>query len=265
VISVSPVANLHLPWFFVEVLPGPGGAIALDAREARHAAGSRRLGPGDDVVLFDGRGGLAHASIEEGPNRTSITARVRSVEAAPLPTVLIHLAAALPKGDRAATMLGMAAQGGMTSFTPLLCQRGVVEPGPNAAERWRRILIEACKQSRRATLPEIHRPATPVELVDRDMQHRATVLFAHPGGEALIKALAAGPERTPWNVGMEEPPARVTCLVGPEAGFTDEEITAMNERGAQRVDLGPGTLRIETAAVLMVGAAMLVSQTRAEA
>jgi 16S rRNA (uracil1498-N3)-methyltransferase len=258
------MSQFSSPWFFIEVLPAAGECIALDAQEARHATGSRRLSAGDDVVLFDGRGGMARASIEEGPNRFSIAVRVRSVEAAPPQAVLIHLAAALPKGDRAATMLGMAAQCGMTSFTPLLCEHGVVEPGPNAGERWRRILIETCKQSRRTTLPEIRPPATPVELVDCEVQDRAIVLFAHPGGESFVKALAASAEWTTRDAAAGIWPTRVTCLVGPEGGFTDKEVADMKGAGAQQVGLGTGILRIETAAVLMVGVAMLAIQTRAD-
>jgi 16S rRNA (uracil1498-N3)-methyltransferase len=230
------------PWFFVEVLPGAGSAVALDPREAKHALGARRLGAGDEVVLFDGRGGLAKAAIEAGRSRAGLAARVLELSHAAAPARAIHLAAALPKGDRSAVMLSMATQLGMKTFTPLRCARSEVEPGPGSAERWQRIMIEACKQSRRPFLPRLHRAEEPLHVLQRS---DTVALFAHPGGASIVEALA------------EREAPDVTLLVGPEGGFTQEEVRSLTDAVAVQVDLGPGILRIETAAALMVGAAML--------
>lgn len=253
------------PWFFVEILPPSGGAVALDAREARHATGSRRLSPGDEVMLFDGKGGLASATIEAGAERSTLAARVASIAAAAPPPAAIHLAAALPKGDRAATMLAMATQLGMTSFTPLVCARGIVEPGPTAPERWSRILIEACKQSRRPFLPSIHHAGPVIDVATREVAAGSGTFFAHPGGEVAIQSFGnrCGPSAAVQAESADRR-GRIALLVGPEGGFTNEEVAQLTHAGARQVDLGPGILRIETAAALMVGLAMLTSHALRE-
>src|SRR3989344_4555511 len=91
----------------------------------------------------------------------ALEAKLTDRQRMPNPRPAVHLACALPKGDRAAVLLDMATQLGMVRFTPLMCARNVVKPGANSRERLRRICLEACKQSRRFYLPEIEAPARP--------------------------------------------------------------------------------------------------------
>lgn len=235
------------PWFFAERLPADGELVALAAEEARHATAARRLALGDTLTLFDGNGGLAQAAIAGLPTRgRGLDLRVQSRIQAPLPTRRFHIAAALPKGDRAATLLDMTTQLGMTAFTPLACAHSVVVP--TRADRWQRICIEACKQSRRAYLPQLHTSASPLAAIQTFMSAPAgsdatCALYAHPGGRAL-----AATDLTA---------ARYLLLIGPEGGFSEDEVAAMTAAGAVRIDLGAGILRVETAAVALLAALSL--------
>lgn len=216
-----------------------GEQVRLVGDEARHAAVVRRLKPCDELMLFDGKGTLARAVIESiGRRSDEVTARVleRHVEAPPGRT--IHLACALPKGDRQQVLLDMATQLGMTHFTPLVCEHGVAQPGEGAMSRAARIVLEACKQSRRAYLPVLNAPATPGEVARTARLRNEQTIIAHPDGQAL--AVDAGES--------------VTMLVGPEAGFTQREVDSAVSAGATTVALGANILRIETAAVAMLGA-----------
>ena len=221
--------------------------MTLAADEARHATAARRLALGDELTLFDGNGALAQAAIATLPTRgRGLELRVLSRIQTPAPTRILHVAAALPKGDRAATLLDMATQLGMTAFTPLVCTHSVVVP--TRADRWQRICIEACKQSRRACLPRLHAPTSPVAAIQAftatiNKGGAARMFYAHPRGRVLA-------------------PADVTVthclmLIGPEGGFSDEEVVAMTAGGAERVDLGAGILRVETAAVALLAALSL--------
>lgn len=230
--------------FYCEQLPPAGEILRLHGEEARHASASRRLKAGDTLWLFDGRGGVVrvrlHALHDRGREIETIVVE-RQQRPPPMPTV--HLACALPKGERAGVLLDMATQLGMSSFTPLACERSIVKPKQSTLERLRRVCLEACKQSRRAHLPEIHAPATLAQVSARG----GAIWIAHPDG-AVVTPLAHTAFKT------------VTILVGPEGGFTDEEVAQALARGAARLALGATTLRVETAAVTLLGMAMLGAQ-----
>jgi 16S rRNA (uracil1498-N3)-methyltransferase len=227
--------------FFCEALPANGEMAQLRDDEARHATAARRLKPGDTLWLFDGRGGIARARLHAVHDRgRALDARIeeRQQQAAPAPP--LHLVCALPKGDRASVLLDMATQLGMTSFTPLLCERSVVDPGAGTLERLRRVCLEACKQSRRAHVPAIQSPATVADVFSQDDEK----WVAHPGGTP-VHALAYAVDRP------------LTLVVGPEGGFSDEEIDYMQARGATKVALGPTILRVEAAALALLAALRL--------
>jgi 16S rRNA (uracil1498-N3)-methyltransferase len=234
---------MSTPWFYVETLPAVGASATLDASEAKHAAGSRRLAAGDAITVFDGRGGVADAVISTTPHagRGAFVAQVRSAGAIPPPAPAIHLGCALPKGDRLSTLIGMATQLGIASFAPLKCERSIVGAGTGSAARWRRIMVESCKQSRRPHVPAIEGAASPEAFVRRRAAGGAVSLVAHPGGLTFAKAAAASAGGSAWSI-----------AIGPEGGFTDQEVDAMKAAGAIAVSLGRSILRIETAAVAMI-------------
>lgn len=224
----------------------------LTGDEARHVSGARRLRAGDRVTLFNGHGLTAAAELTAFRDR-GLTAdfRVLDRQQQPRPRPGIHLAVALPKGDRLSTLLDMGTQLGMTSFTPLRCEHSVVKPGDAAPERWQRVCLEACKQSRRAWLPEL-RPATEPAAVARAATARgAQVWIAHPEGPV-------------WRASTPNDQRDQLFLIGPEGGFTTAEIAAAETNGARRVGLGEGILRIETAALALLAATHLCPHERAE-
>lgn len=231
------------PLFYCPELPAPGEIASLAAEEAHHAAASRRLRVGTMIQLFDGRGNVARARVTAiTDRRRALQAQINERRAEPRPPTQIHLASALPKSDRQAVLLDMATQLGMCSFTPLDCEHNVVRPGPRAASRWRRICLEACKQSRRLYLPDIHSPATPAQ----------TAAHATAAGHAVVLAHPAGTDSgAPFGPAAESVTA-VTVLVGPEGGFTEKEVREVCAHGALTVGLGAAILRIETAAVALL-------------
>lgn len=228
-------------------LPAIGETAELDPAEARHAQAARRLKAGDAVTLFNGQGDIGEALINEIARQGRLVhVEVRATATQPPPNPAIHLAAALPKGDRQATLLSMATQLGMASFTPLQCERSVASgEGSSFHERSLRVCIEACKQSRRAHLPDIHEAMTPAHAASHAKKLDAVALVAHPGGQSPAHAAPVG--------------APLLLLIGPEGGWTDNETAAMAANGAKTVTLGDGILRIETAAIAMLAWARLRS------
>ncbi len=228
----------HPPWFFVESMPTAGGVWWLSRDEAKHATGAKRLGPGDPVVLFDGSGQIAEAALgSERSREGTMPVTVHGIRAAPRVGRIVHLACAIPKGDRLSTLIDMTTQLGVASFTPLRCERSVVGESEHRSDRAHRIQIEACKQSRNAWLPALRHETNPRDIV----RSGGTIVVAHPGGvtaEEIGHRLAATPA------------VAITLCIGPEGGFTDAEIAAFRAAGAMLLDLGASVLRIETAAVV---------------
>lgn len=239
------------PLFYSEQLAQPGATLELAGDEARHAAASRRLHEGDALWIFDGRGGIARATLLRVTGRGRVLQlRVEERRTEPPPRPAVRLACALPKGDRLSVLLDMATQLGMTRFTPLLCQRGVVKPGARSPARWKKICLEACKQSRRLYLPAIDHAVTVRDVVRHAAAEGDRAWIAHPAaGAADVSAALRHPENS------------VTLLIGPEGGFTQTEIGQAEAAGARPLALGNSILRIETAAVALVAAFGLRSGT----
>jgi 16S rRNA (uracil1498-N3)-methyltransferase len=233
------------PLFYSEQLAEPGATLLLTGDEARHAAGARRLHAGDTLWLFDGHGGVARAALQRVAARgRALELRIEERRTEPPPRPAIHLACALPKGDRQQVLLDMATQLGMTRFTPLDCARSVVKPGANSPARWNKICLESCKQSRRLHLPAIATSSTPADVARRAAAEGSQAWLAHPAVQAA--SLAAAIHQRANN--------GVTLLVGPEGGFTEAETEQVVAAGARPLTLGDSILRIETAAIALVAA-----------
>lgn len=218
--------------------------VTLAGSEAHHLLHVMRAQPGDEVTLLDGSGAEFAARITKCSRREvalDILARQsidREVAAA------VTLAVALPKGDRQRWLVEKATELGVARIVPLITARGVAQPTPSALEKLRRTVIEASKQCGRNRLLEIAPPQTLADQISATPPGIRRWL-AHPGGPLLAD--------------MTSGEAVATCAaIGPEGGFSDEEIAQATAQGWDLVSLGPRILRIETAALLV--AARVVSQ-----
>lgn len=220
--------------------PPPAGDFDLDGPEAHHLAHVRRAAVGDRVTLVCGDGFDYPADVTAVAKR-HVALRVHPPVATnrELPFRL-HVGCALPKGDRADFLIEKLTELGATDFTPLRTTRGVVSPGEAKADKLRRAVIEASKQCGRTVFMAVHAPADWPSW--SRLPHAGRKLLAHPGGGS--PAADAGRDGA-------------AVAVGPEGGFTDDEIRQGMESGWDVIDLGPRILRVETAAVVLaVGVAM---------
>ena len=242
--SIGYRAVMPAAWFHIDSIPPADSATLLDAKEAKHALSSRRLAPGDRVMLFDGFGTVAEAVLT-GNRAVSgdLEVEVETSRRMTPPTPRIELAASLPKGDRMSTRLDMATQVGISAFRPLHCDHSVIttdQKRRDPTDRWRRVMLEACKQSRRPWIPEILQPKTPIETVE-DVQAR---------GGMVVMGDAGGTGASEISMDVE----LVVVLVGPEGGFSPAEFEMLGGRGVKPVRIGEGVLRVETAAVAILAA-----------
>lgn len=230
------------PRFLVPDIPSLG-PLELDETEAKHASSVLRLKVGDAVSVFDGRGGQADGHITACQKReVRIELSERNDSNLELPFRLTLLVA-LPKGDRQKVLVDGLVQLGVTRLIPLHSQRGVAQPSGNAMERLARCVVESSKQCGRNRLMEIAQPRAISQLDDlADPATPQAKLVAHPYG--VSQPLSHFTALTPS-------PTETLVAVGPEGGFTDEEIAAFAALGWSSVSLGPRILRIEMAAIML--------------
>ena len=210
------------------------GLVVVRGPEAHHLAAVCRVRPGDAVCLFNGDGNDYPGRVVE-VTRRDVTVEVLSVEAVSreLPCSL-HVAAPLPKGDRAAFLVEKLTELGAASLTVLITERSVVQPREAKLDRLERHVIEASKQCGRNVLMRIEPPQAWADFL-RDEKLPARRLLAHPGGMGDPRAESGA----------------VVAAVGPEGGFTDEEVAQALAAGWRTIDLGPRILRVETAAPVL--------------
>jgi 16S rRNA (uracil1498-N3)-methyltransferase len=212
--------------------PGP---VVVQGPEAHHLATVCRLHPGDRVCLFNGDG-QEYPAVIQAVARQRVTLEICGAESPERELGFrIQVAAPLPKGDRAQFLLEKLTELGVTSFVPLRTQRSIVHPREAKLDKLQRYVIEASKQCGRNVLLHVG-PLTDWAVYCRREDLPAVRVVAHPGREAAT-----------WPTGQD-----LALAVGPEGGFTEEEIEQASQGGWQVVGLGPRILRVETAALALV-------------
>jgi 16S rRNA (uracil1498-N3)-methyltransferase len=228
--------------FYVDGPLGEGAAVELRGAEAHHLAAVCRARPGDTVCLFNGDGCEYTARVVAADRRV-ITLAVAGRAAPPreLPFSL-ELAVPLPRGDRAQFLVEKLTELGVTRFVPLATRRSVVHPREARLEKLQRYVIEASKQCGRNRLMAVG-PLTEWPACCRAAGAEALKILAHPGGE--------GPASAPRQALSRAPGQGLVAAVGPEGGFSEDEVDLARAAGWRLLDLGPRTLRVETAALLL--------------
>ena len=184
------------------------GVVDLDGPEAHHLATVCRVRPDDAVCLFNGDGHEYPARVVEVAKRR-ITLEVTAVESPPREVgYRLEVAAPLPKGDRAQFLLEKLTELGVTSFTPLQTMRSVVQPREAKLEKLQRHVIEASKQCGRNVLLQVQ-PLIEWKAFCVSPSLPPLRFVAHPNAERGTQSAERGD---------------IVFAVGPEGGFTEEEI-----------------------------------------
>lgn len=234
---------MSLPRFYLP--PAQWGPEAeLCKEESRHALTVLRLGPGDRVSVFDGRGREAAATLLDCSGGV---ARLKTGPAHLSPKLRceITLAQAIPKGRNMDLILQKATELGAARIAPLISDRAVVRLGAGDAEskqsKWAAIALEAAKQCGQNYLPEVLAPRTLKAFLSELPRADLMIIGSLQPGAVPLKSLFSSPGG--------ELPRSVVAFIGPEGDFTPAEIGMALAAGCRPVSLGPIILRTETAAI----------------
>ncbi|MFB7115679.1 16S rRNA (uracil(1498)-N(3))-methyltransferase [Streptomyces sp. NPDC056190] len=239
------------PVFVVDELKTIGTEFVLEGPEGRHAVSVKRLRPGEDVVLTDGRGRWIEGVVKaaEGKDRLVVSDLASLVEEPP-ESPRITVVQALPKGDRGELAVETMTEVGVDAIVPWAASRCITQwkgdRGLKALGKWRATAREAGKQSRRVRFPEVADAATTKQVA---------ALLAEADFAAVLHE--SGEER----LATVELPAQgdIVLVVGPEGGVSPEELAQFQDAGAKAYVLGPTVLRTSTAGT--AAAALLLGRT----
>ena len=231
-----------VPRFYLDAPLRAGGVCTLSEDAAHHAVHVLRLREGDDVTLFNGRGGEFAARIAS-MQRLRIAIDLlqhRAIEReSPLRVTLVQGVSA---GERMDSTVRKAVELGVAEIQPVLAARSVARPKADRAENrrshWQKIVISACEQCGRNRVPEVQ---ALVPLGDYGPGAGAMKILLSPSSQLPLSKLPA----------IE---GEVVLAAGPDAGFTEEEEARLIEAGFRPASLGPRVLRTETAAVAALAA-----------
>ena len=211
----------------------------ISGQDYRHMVKVLRLKEGDEVTLFDTDSIEYHgkiAGIGKNELQVDIIGSERVYRESP---INIKLFQSIAKGDKMDYIIEKATELGVSSIVPMVTERVQYRPGGNKKTRWQKIAVEASKQCGRTV---------PTELEDilqfkdalLSCNHNSLRIILHVNTELSVKNHLKSTLQTPQNI---------ILFIGPEGGFTDNEVLLAKEMGFIPLGLGPRVLRTETASV----------------
>lgn len=198
--------------------------------ELHHAVRVARVRQGEEVELFDPSGNAARGVVESIERDRAVIVAADAIPSRESP-LAVHLAMSIVQLEKFELVLQKATELGVRSIIPIVTDRIDLRPERYSGkmERWNRIVFEAVKQSGRSAIPVIELPARFADVVGRS-------------GTKIVFDADAPPDALEF---VDE----LTILIGPEGGWSDDELRLARERECRFQRLGPRRLRAETAAI----------------
>jgi 16S rRNA (uracil1498-N3)-methyltransferase len=250
--NANPDLSLSLaltgaPRIFVPGPLHPGESLALPATAANHVARALRLGQGDPLTLFDGRGG-EYAARLASIDKARVEVELLGFAPVERESVLrIRLVQCLQGGDKMDFTIQKAVELGVDEIVPVISRRSVVrldrERAAKRVEHWRAVVVAASEQCGRNVLARVAEIESFDHWLARPPRDGARRLLLSPHAEATVAGVLA-----------DAPAHGVELLIGPEGGLAPEESELALARNFCKLRLGPRVLRTETAGLAAIAA-----------
>jgi 16S rRNA (uracil1498-N3)-methyltransferase len=233
---------MRIPRFYLPADYQAGLQIPLSKEQAHYALTVLRLKNGHQIEVFDGQGQRAFAQLYS-QNRREAQVQLQQVQSysieSPLNTVLVQ---AISRGERMDYSLQKAVELGISAIQPVFTERCEVrldeEKSGKRRQQWQALVISACEQSGRTVVPPVY---PPLNLADWLEERSPTGIILDPYGQTTLSQITAPTPSQPWHI-----------LIGPEGGFSDDEVKLAQAHGLIPLRLGGRILRTETAAPVIL-------------
>ena len=224
----------------------PGTDIELDSKAARHIVRVLRLPAGSALTIFNGEGGQYDALLTK-IEKTCIVAKLTAFNAGIQESPLhLTLAQGIARSERMDLIIQKAVELGVTHIIPLLTERTLIQLTSERRDKklahWRGIIISACEQCGRNIMPSLQSPLPFSEWIAQTSGEMRLLL--DPSGDLSLQSLPRS--------------NKISLLIGPEGGFSEQEKRLALAHGSHRVRMGPRTLRTETASISALTALQLL-------
>jgi 16S rRNA (uracil1498-N3)-methyltransferase len=230
-----------MPVFFIQSNRIADHTVTIDGPLFTHLSKSLRLREGENICVGDEHRFRYRVRIDHLESKSLRASILEKIEGPPAPSAPIVLVQAILKGDRMNWVIQKATELGVAEIMPLLTSRVIVRPpagrGRTTRERWQRIAVDAAQQSEQWAYPKVTQPITLSEL----FKHGSLAAV----GCALLERSA---EHRLGSLSIDHTfQGTIALVVGPEGGWTPEEMRELLDQRFQSITLGKSILRSETA------------------
>lgn len=215
------------------------GRIELSPEEERHIFSVNRLRVAERLLFIDGEGLVAEAELLKDK-----TFKIIDLAKQPEPSLKLHLFVAPPRKQQMDQIIEQSSEVGIWSITPIITQRAVSIPEKNSDNsRWKIKIIESCKQSRNPYFPTINQHLSLSDAVIKVKELKFSSFYGSTDTKETPKVNLISSD--------------IAWFVGPEGGFSPEEVDLMQRNNSSSLKFGTAVMRVETAAI--AGSACLLN------
>lgn len=229
--------------FFIDRAHISADKLTLTGPDVRHIRTVLRLRPGNEVFLFDGQGSEYRARIIDSTSRKVTLSILQQYAAISESHLEITMGQALVKARKMDRVVRQLTELGVFALIPFVAERSVPRPGPerlvDRERRWQTIAREALKQCGRSHMPDIGPVISFQDLISTQESYDSKIIFHARGSDMTATS----------SLGSLVEVRKVLALIGPEGGFTDEEVNLAVDFGFVCISLGPRVLQADTAAI----------------
>ena len=234
---------MRVPRIYTEQSLTPHHLITLEPEPSHHLAHVLRIKIDDELRLFNGDGREYTGTVTQISNKQVNVDISEQLREEPHPSLSINLMIGVSRGERMDYALQKAVELGVTSIQPVFSRRCMVKLHGKRLDRrrehWQRIVASACEQAARCRLPDLQCPRDYTAVLQTPPLDLA-LLLDHRSRKSLHE--------------LPSPAGRVSLLIGPEGGLTDDERSLAHQQGFLGIRLGPRILRTETAPLAAIAA-----------
>lgn len=238
-------SGVALARFFVPLLEPGARETALPAEEANHLTRVLRLGVGDEVSIFDGRGHEFRARVTSAARGKVRVETLEPITPAPEARVPLTLVQAVLKGDKMDAVVRDATMMGVAAIEPIITAHTIARVKEEQNDRWIRIAVASAKQCRRAVVPAVAAPRRFADWLPESV-HGLRLILVEP---------AAGGQLSSLRLLENHAAGSLAVVVGPEGGWSPDERAQAERAGCIAVTLGGLTLRADAVAVTAISIA----------